>query len=97
MKSLEEIKDILKQHEEKIKKDFYVKEIGIFGSYLHNEQKDDSDIDILVEFEKVPGFIRFMELEEYISNLLNTKVDLVMKSSLKPHIGQRILNEVNYF
>ena len=71
MKAFEEIKDLLKKHKEKIKKKKYgVKEIGIFGSYVRGEQDDESDVDILVEFEKPMGFIRFMKLENSLSKLL---------------------------
>jgi len=73
-----------------------VKEIGIFGSYVRNEQKKNSDLDILVDFEETPSLFKFMELESYLKTILKVKVDLVMKSVLKPRIGRRILNEVVY-
>jgi len=96
MKSLEEIKAILKQHEADIKSRYGVRDIGIFGSYLHSNQKRNSDLDILVEFNKAPGFFKFIELEEYLTEILGVKVDLVMKSALKPKIGEHILSEVTY-
>lgn len=76
---------------------FKIREIGAFGSFIHNAQKEDSDLDILVDFNTTPGLFDFMRLEEYIGNLLGVKVDLVMKSALKKHIGKRILEEVIYF
>jgi len=96
MKSLEEIKAILKQHEAEIKLRYDVRDIGIFGSFLHNNQKRNSDLDILVEFNKAPGFFKFIELEDYLTEILGVKVDLVMKSALKPKIGEHILSEVVY-
>ena len=48
---------------------------------------------ILVAFNKPIGFIRYLELEERLSDLLGWKVDLVTKAALKPRIGQRILSE----
>jgi len=97
-KSLDEIKSVLKKYEKELKKTFGVKEIGIFGSYVRGEHKKSSDVDILVEFysEAEMDLIKFVELEEYLSDLLGTKVDLVMKSALKPRIGERILKEVVY-
>ncbi|MGC8718192.1 MAG: nucleotidyltransferase family protein, partial [bacterium] len=71
-----------------------VREIGIFGSYVRNEQGRASDIDILVEFEKTPSLLEFINLENYLSDILGVKVDLVMKDSLKPNIGRHILEEV---
>jgi hypothetical protein len=91
-KSLEEIKEILTKHKKELKEKYGVKEIGIFGSYLRNEAREGSDI--LVEFEKPIGFFKFLELEEYLSNLIGIKVDLVSKKALKPHIGKRRMEEV---
>jgi hypothetical protein len=96
MRATEEIKEILKSHKSEIQKRYKVKELGIFGSYLKNRQKRESDIDILVEYFEIPDLIDFIELRGYLSELLNIKVDLVMKSALKPNIGRRILKEVVY-
>ena len=93
-KSLDEIKEILKKHERELREKYGIKEIGIFGSYLREEAREESDLDILVEFEKPIGFFKFLELEEYLSNLTGIKVDLVSKKALKPHIGKYILKEV---
>jgi len=92
-----EIKRILARHKEELRERFKVREIGVFGSYVRGEQKKrGSDIDILVEFEEPIGLFKFMELEEYLSNLLGAKVDLVSKKALKPRIGKHILKEVVY-
>jgi len=93
-KSLDEIKEIIKKHKDELKEKYSVKEIGIFGSFVRGEAKEDSDVDILVEFEKPIGFFKFLELEEYLSNLIGREVDLVSKKALKPHIGKHILEEV---
>ena len=84
----------LAEHKEELQQRYKVKEIGIFGSVVRGEQKGTSDVDILVEFEKPIGFFTFLELEEYLSNLLGLKVDLVSKKALKPNIGRYILQEV---
>jgi len=92
--TLNEIKDILVVHKEELKRKYGVSEIGIFGSYIRNKQDENSDVDILVEFEKAIDLFTFINLKYFLSDLLGTNVDLVMKKSLKPKIGQRILNEV---
>jgi predicted nucleotidyltransferase len=92
--SLDEIKEVLDKHKEELKRRYGVKEIGIFGSFARGEEKDDSDVDILVEFDGPIGFFKFLELEEFLSNLIGRKVDLVSKKALKPHIGKHILEEV---
>jgi predicted nucleotidyltransferase len=94
MKSLEEIKTILQQHKEELRAKYKVKEIGVFGSYVRGQQKKQSDIDILVEFEVVPGLLKFIELEDYLSELLGVKVDLVRKSSIREELRDTILQEV---
>ena len=97
-KSIDEMRGILKQHKKELKEKFGVREIGMFGSYIRGDQKEDSNIDIVVEFQPDAemDLIKFVELEEYLSDLLGTKVDLVMKSALKPRIGKRVLKEVVY-
>ena len=57
-------------------------------------QQRGSDVDILVEFEEIPSLFKFIEIENYLSNILGIKVDLVEKKSLKPRIGEHILKEV---
>jgi predicted nucleotidyltransferase len=94
VKGLEKIKKILIGHKSKVEASFNVKEIGVFGSYVRNEEHKGSDVDILVEFKKPVGLFRFMDLEEYLQKILGLKVDLVSKKALKPRIGRRILKEV---
>lgn len=74
--------------------EFGVSSLGLFGSYLRGEESADSDLDLLVEYEHTPTLLEFVRLQRYLSELLDAPVDLVMKSALKPKIGQRILEEV---
>jgi uncharacterized protein len=96
MKQFEEIQNCVRMHKEELKENFRVKEIGIFGSYVRGEQERKSDLDILVDFEETIGLFKFVALERYLSHLLGIKVDLVMKSALKPRIGAHVLKEVHY-
>ena len=75
-------------------KRFKVREIGIFGSYLSGKQRPNGDIDILVEFRKPVGLFAFIDLEDYLRELLGIKVHLVSKKALKPRIGEYILREM---
>ncbi len=79
-----------------ISKEYSVKELGLFGSYSTDSQTKKSDIDILVEFNIVPGLFRFISLEEHLSKLFGKKVDLVRKKALRPELRKRILSEVIY-
>ena len=90
---LKNVTQILQKHKEELNRKYGVIEIGIFGSYVNNTQDDASDIDILVDFHKAIDLFTFVNLKNYLSDLLSIKVDLVMKKALRPKIGQRILRE----
>jgi predicted nucleotidyltransferase len=94
LKDAEFFMKVLRSHLPELREKYSISYLGVFGSYIHGEQTEDSDLDILVQFDKKPGLLKYIELENYLSDLLGVKVDLVMKSALKPNIGKRILNEV---
>jgi hypothetical protein len=94
MKDLQDIIKILLRNKAALEERFKIKELGIFGSYIKEEQSEESDLDILVDFQEVPTLFSFVELQNTLSDLLTIEVDLVMKSALKKHIGERILREV---
>ncbi|MDJ0574592.1 MAG: nucleotidyltransferase family protein [Xenococcaceae cyanobacterium MO_234.B1] len=98
MNKLEQIKQKLNQNLREIKQKYHISQLGIFGSYIRGEATENSDLDILVEFDPQArfGLLTFCELENYLSELLAVKVDLVMKEGLKPHISKNILQEVVY-
>ena len=96
MKSKEEILKVLKKELPSLKEKFKVKSIGIFGSYVRGEQTKTSDIDMLVEFDAPVGFFKFIELEDYLSDKLGAKVDLVTPDALKPLIKPHIMEEAVY-
>ncbi len=94
MKKIEEIKENLRELKPILKEKYKVSEIGIFGSWVKGKQKKRSDLDMLVDFYEIPDLWTFIELRDFLSKKLRVKVDLVMKSALKPYIGQIILKEV---
>lgn len=85
---------LLRDRLAELKSRFHVRTFGLFGSYIRGEANDTSDLDVLVEFDRAPTFFRYVELKDELSELLGVKVDLVMKSALRPEIGRRILDEV---
>lgn len=93
MKNLEEIKRTINEQKSSLRERFKVKSIAIFGSYLRGEQNEESDIDILVEFYETIDLFEFVKLENFLSEMLNNKVDLVMKDTLKSRIKDKILRE----
>lgn len=96
MKTLDEVKQWLILNKSMLQERYQVRELGIFGSYVRQEQNEASDVDVLVEFSEIPSLLKFVNLENYLSDSLGIKVDLVHKSGLKPRIGERILAEVVY-
>ncbi|MCD4815281.1 MAG: nucleotidyltransferase family protein [Methanosarcinales archaeon] len=84
----------LRENKSVLEEKYKVKTLGVFGSYVRGEQKEGSDLDILVEFQEPVGLFKFMELEEFLGKNTGVKVDLVSRKALKPRIGKYILEEV---
>lgn len=85
---------ILRAHLPELRAQYAVKPLGIFGSYMRGAEHPRSDLDVLVEFERTPTLLEFVRLKRYLSHLTGIPVDLVLKKTLKPHIGRYILAEV---
>ncbi len=85
---------LLREHRGDLAQRYNIASLGIFGSYIRNEQRDGSDLDILVSFTEAPGLFKLVELQDELSEILGLSVDLVVRSELKPRIGQQILAEV---
>lgn len=91
-----QIISLLQQNEQKIKS-FGISKIGLFGSFVSGSQDNNSDVDLIVEFEKGrKSYKSFIELAFFLEELLGRKVDLLTEKSLNPYFGQRILNETEY-
>jgi len=96
MRTLEEIELTIRQLRDELHEKYGVTEIGVFGSYVKGKQRENSDVDILVTFERPVSLLTFSEIGHFLEDMLGIKVDLVMKKTLKPHIGRHILEEVQY-
>lgn len=92
--ALSEITAALQSRLPHLRQDYGVLSLGVFGSYAVGQAGPGSDLDLLVEFDRPPTLFQFVRLERELSQLLGMKVDLAMKSALKPEIGQRILRQV---
>jgi len=92
----QEVIDIIKISKPEIESRYGVRQLGLFGSYVRDQQRKKSDIDILVSFSRDIDLFDFLDLKEFLEARLHHKVDLVMASALKPAIGKRILSEVEY-
>jgi uncharacterized protein len=76
-------------------REYSVRQIGLFGSLSDDTYTEDSDIDILVAFERPIGW-KYFSLEIYLENIFGRKIDLVTKNALKEQLKDRILNQVKY-
>ena len=92
-RSLKKILELLHQQIPMLAERYGIEKLEVFGSYVRDEQRKDSDLDILVTFKEAPSLLTFIAIENYLSDLVGVKVDLVMKDSLKPKIGEHILRE----
>jgi uncharacterized protein len=90
---LQKFKSILRENFPTLKEGYAVASLEVFGSYVRHEEKKDSDLDVLVTFSDAPSLLKFIRLENHLSDILGVKVDLVLKDSLKPYIGEIILKE----
>ncbi len=94
-RALTRFKRILRQHLPELRERYGVESLGLFGSYVRGEARQRSDLDVLVELgDSRISLLKFIEMENYLSDLLGIKVDLVEKDTLKPTIGRYILAEV---
>ena len=88
--------DILETEIPYLMKEYQVKKIGVFGSYAREEQNETSDVDLLVNFSKPISFFTLFELEDYLTNKLGVKVEIVTPGALKEIIIPTIMKDVIY-
>lgn len=93
MKTLEEIKKTINMHKEELDRRFKVKTIALFGSCAREEQKPESDIDILVEFREPVGLIHIVSLENYLSDILGVRADVIPRDNIRAELKDTILKE----
>ena len=95
MKTLQEIEMTLGKHKQQLFTEYPIKSLAIFGSYARSEQKQESDLDLLVEFNGKIG-LRFIDLAEELEKLIGFKVDLVSRKGIKDKYYQRIQSDLTY-
>ena len=96
MKTKEEILKTLSKELPKLKDQFNVKKIGLFGSYARNEQQEKSDIDLLIDFEPAIDYFKLIELEDHLSKNLGAKVEVVTPGALKDIIKPYVMRDLVY-
>lgn len=96
MKTLDDFKQVLSQSKPLLREQYQLTRLGVFGSYARGEQTAESDLDILIDYDKAPTLFQLVELRDYLSEQVGLKVDLVTKNGLKSRIQARVLSEVVY-
>ena len=97
MKNLADIQKVLRDHEEILRDKYKVKILGIFGSYVRGENREDSDLDVLVEFSEGVSLLDHAAVQNYLTDLIGIRVDVVPKKNIRTELKDRILNETVYF
>lgn len=95
MRNLTEIKETLKSNKLRLTEKYGLSLLAIFSSYGRGQQTENSDIDILVNFQKPIG-VEFIDLANELERLLKTKVDLVSKNGIRPQYFKQIEQELSY-
>lgn len=95
-RNINDVINLINKKREVLRDTYRVKNIGIFGSVARGESTKKSDVDVLVEFSLTPSLFKFIDLENFLRQILKMKVDLVTKNALKPAIKDQILQEVIY-
>ena len=96
MKDVADIEKIIEEKREELFRGYKIKNIGIFGSYAKNSAKERSDIDLIVEFEEPVSLLGVIKAENYLTELLGIRVDLVPKDDIRKELKETILKEVIY-
>jgi len=93
MKTKEEILEILRRAKPELAQKYGVKRLGLFGSYARGEQREDSDVDIVVEVDPSIG-LRFVDLAEFLESLLGIRTEVVSQRALKPQHWELVKKEL---
>ena len=93
MKNLEEIQSMIRQHQEVLSERYGVRVVGIFGSFVREEQRRSSDLDLLADIVRPISLIELVGAELYLSEVLGMKVDLVPKRAVREELREKIFKE----
>ncbi|MBM4036180.1 MAG: nucleotidyltransferase family protein [Planctomycetes bacterium] len=93
MRKLEEIRAAICRHQAELHQRYKARVVGIFGSYMRGEQRDDSDLDLLAQFDDTASLFDLGGAQAMLSELLGVKVDLVPREDVRPELRDAIESE----
>jgi len=94
MRTLEEVKRIIREHQEEIRTRFRAEVIGLFGSVARGEGGSESDVDILVRFDEGASLFELVGLGDFLEEKLGCKVDIVSDRAVKPELRESIMRDL---
>jgi len=94
MRTLEEVKRIIREHQEEIRTRFRAEVIGLFGSVARGEGGSESDVDILVRFDEGASLFELVALGDFLEEKLGCKVDIVSDRAVKPELRESIMRDL---
>lgn len=93
MKTVEEIRTTIRQHQEVLAERYGVRVVGLFGSYVQEEQRRRSDLDLLADILRPVSLLELVGAELYLSEVLGVKVDLIPKRAVREELRETIFKE----
>jgi uncharacterized protein len=93
MKKLTAIKKIIRDHKTLLRDRYNINRIGVFGSYARGDTHSGSDVDVLVEFSEPISLIQLVSLENYLTDIVGLKVDVVPKDDIRKELKDTILKD----
>ena len=93
MKTLDEIRSIIRAHQDELYSRYKARVVGIFGSYVRGEQQPDSDLDVLAAFDSDASLFDLGGAQVMLSELLGLKVDLIPQEDVRPELKEKIESE----
>ena len=94
MHSLQEMKAKLTEYKPILRDKYHISDLGIFGSYVRGEQTQESDLDVLIDYDKPPDLFTLVEIEQNLSEMLDIKVDLITRKGIKPQLLFQVLEVI---
>ena len=91
---IEEIKKVLKDVEDIVRREFKAEIVGIFGSFAKGEEREDSDIDLLVRFQRGATLFDLVGLADFLEERLGRKVDVISERALRDEIREQVMGEI---
>lgn len=93
MKNIEEIKRELATLKEILHRDYGISRIEVFGSYVRGEQRPESDLDVLVDFDREVSLLDVIGLEQFLTDNVGIKTDVVLRRSVRNELKEIIFGE----